>query len=391
MDRVTLSPPTVTGVSPNHAPELSSACAPTVTITGTEFANSGTSVNFGTVAASSVTVVSPESLTAVAPTQARGTVDVTVTAADGTSATSGADQFTYDPDTTAPISSATPSPAPLAGNDGWTTGPVTVSVSSDDGTCGSGVKNINYSASGAQTIPLMTVAGASTSFQVSNEGVTTVTYYATDNAGNVESAKTLTVKIDNTAPRVVFGTPPTGSPYLLNQPVAASYSCIDQVGGMDGGVGVATCNGPVPNGSNIVTTPVGTYTFTVNTADKLGNATSQSTSYNVTYKICLQYDPTKLSSARPYVFRVQICDFNNVNLSISSIHLTATAVDGDPAKAKALGNVNPGNVWQYGPASSPGASYVYILDTLGLTSGSHLLSFTVQGDPSPHTATFILK
>jgi hypothetical protein len=391
MDRVTLSPPTVTGVSPNHAPELSSACAPTVTITGTEFAHFDTSVKFGTVAASSVTVVSPESLTAVAPAQVRGTVDVTVTTPDGTSATSSADQFTYDPDTTAPTSSATPSPAPLAGNDGWTTGPVTVSVSAGDGTCGSGVKNITYSASGAQTIPLTTVAGSSTSFQVSNEGVTTVTFYATDNAGNVESAKTLTVKIDNTAPRVVFGTPPAGSPYLLNQPVAASYSCIDRVDGVDGGVGVATCDGPVPNGSNIVTSPVGTYTFTVNTADKLGNATSQSTSYQVTYKICLQYDPTKPSNARGYVFTVQICDFNNVNMSTSNIHLTTTAVDGDPAKAKSLGNVNPGNVWLYGPGTSPGASYTYNLDTQGLTSGSHVLNFTVEGDPSPHTASFIIK
>jgi hypothetical protein len=391
MDRVTLSPPTVTGVSPNHAPELSTACAPTVTITGTEFARFGTSVKFGTVAASSVTVVSPESLTAVAPAQARGTVDVTVTTPDGTSATSSADQFTYDPDTTAPTSSATPSPAPLAGNDGWTRGPVTVSVSAADGTCGSGVKNITYSASGAQTIPPTTVAGSSTSFQLSNEGVTTVTFYATDNAGNVESAKTLTVKIDNTAPRVVFGTPPAGQPYLLNQPVAASYSCIDRVDGVDGGVGVATCNGPVPNGSNIVTSPVGTYTFTVNTADKLGNATSQATSYNVTYKICLKYDPTKPSGGRGYVFTVQICDYNNVNFSTIAIKLTSIAVDGDPAKAKPLGNLNPGNVWLYGPGTAPGANYTYNLDTQGLTNGSHVLNFTVQGDPVPHTAPFILK
>jgi hypothetical protein len=391
MDRVTLFPPTVTGVSPNHAPELSTACAPTVTITGTEFASSGTSVKFGNAAASSVNVISPQSLTAVAPAQARGTVDVTVTTPDGTSATSSADQFTYDPDTTAPSTTASPSPGPLIGNDGWTKGPVTVSLVADDGTCGSGVKNISYSASGAQSIPLTTVDGSFTSFSIANEGVTTVTFYASDNAGNVESAKTLTVKIDNTAPRVAFGTPPNGSPYLLNQPVAASYSCIDRVDGVDGGVGVATCNGPVPNGSNIVTSPVGTYTFTVNTADKLGNATSQSTSYNVTYKICLQYDPTKPSSARGYVFTVQICDYNNVNFSSIGIKLTATGVDGDPAKAKSLGNLNPGNVFLYGPGTAPGASYTYLLDTQGLTTGSHTLNFIVQGDPVPHTVSFILK
>src|SRR4030095_10364763 len=148
----------------------------------------------------------------------------------------------------------------------------TVSLSADDGTCGSGVQSVSYSASGAQNIPLTTVPGSSTSFLVSNEGVTTVTLYATDNAGNVESVKTLTVKIDNTAPRVVFGTPPAGEPYLLNQPGAASYSCIDRVDGVDGGVGVFNCDGSVPLGSNITTNAVGTYVFTVNTADKLFNA-----------------------------------------------------------------------------------------------------------------------
>jgi IPT/TIG domain len=391
MDRVTLFPPTVTGVSPNHAPELSSACAPTVTITGTEFARSGTSVKFGTVAASSVNIVSAGSLTAVAPAQARGTVDVTVTTPDGTSATGSADEFTYDPDTTAPTTTASPAPAPLIGNDGWTNGPVTVSLSADDGICGSGVQNLSYSAAGAQSISLTTVAASSTSFSIVNEGVTTVTFYASDNAGNVESAKTLIVKIDNAAPRVVFGTPPSGSPYLLNQPVPANYSCIDRVDGLDGGVGVATCSGPVANGSNIITSPVGSYTFTVNTSDKLGNATSQSASYTVTYKICLQYDPTKAGSGRGYVFTIQICDNNNVNFSTLGIKLTATGVDGNPAKAKPLGNLNPGNVFLYGPGTAPGASYTYVLDTLGLSTGSHLLNFIVLGDPVAHTAPFILK
>jgi hypothetical protein len=389
--RFTQAPPTVTGVSPNSGPEQNTACAPTVTVTGTDFVTNQTSVSFGATPASSVTVNTPETLTAVAPSHVAGAVDVTVTTPAGTSDTNVNDQFTYIADTTAPVSTASPSPAPLAGNDGWTKGPVTVGLSADDGTCGSGVQSVTYFASGAQNIPFTTVPGSSTSFSITNEGVTTVTFYAIDNAGNVESVKTLTVKIDNTAPRVAFATPPAGEPYLLNQPVAASYSCIDRVDGIDGGVGVATCNGPVPVGSTITTSPVGTYTFTVNTADKLANATSQSTTYHVTYKICLQYDPTKPSGGRGYVFTVQICDYNNINMSIVGIHLTATAVDGDPAKAKPLGNLNPGNVFLYGPGTAPGANYLYNLDTNGLSSGSHLLYFTVEGDPVVHSIPFILK
>jgi hypothetical protein len=66
-----------------------------VTITGTGFdPTSPALVFFGNLAATSVTVVSSTSITAVSPAGA-GTVDVTVTTFGGTSPTSAADQFTY--------------------------------------------------------------------------------------------------------------------------------------------------------------------------------------------------------------------------------------------------------------------------------------------------------
>jgi hypothetical protein len=74
-----------------------------------------------------------------------------------------------------------------------------------------------------------------------------------------------------------------------------------------------------------------------------------------------------------------------------SIKLVATGVDGIASKAKPLGMLNPNNVFLYGPGTAPGASYLYVLDTQGLANGSHVLNFTVQGDPIPHTIPFILK
>jgi hypothetical protein len=44
------------------------------------------------------------------------------------------------------------------------------------------------------------VPGSSTSFVVSTQGVTTVSYHAVDNAGNSETPKTLVVKLDKTGP-----------------------------------------------------------------------------------------------------------------------------------------------------------------------------------------------
>ena len=83
--------PAVTGVSPASGPL---AGGTTVTITGTGF-SAATAVDFGAVAASSVIVNSDTQITAVSPAGTVGTVDVTVTTADGTSATSPANQFTY--------------------------------------------------------------------------------------------------------------------------------------------------------------------------------------------------------------------------------------------------------------------------------------------------------
>jgi hypothetical protein len=84
--------PTVTKVEPNHG---SPGGGTTVTITGTGFTGT-TAVMFGSTGATSFTVNSATSITAVSPKIKRGgTVDVTVTTPAGTSPTSAADQFTY--------------------------------------------------------------------------------------------------------------------------------------------------------------------------------------------------------------------------------------------------------------------------------------------------------
>jgi hypothetical protein len=80
----------VTGVSPRTG---SAAGGGSVTIIGTGF-TSAYDVSFGGVSAS-FTINSDGSITAVTPVGNPGTVDVTVSAFGGTSATSTADQFTY--------------------------------------------------------------------------------------------------------------------------------------------------------------------------------------------------------------------------------------------------------------------------------------------------------
>jgi alpha-tubulin suppressor-like RCC1 family protein len=89
----------------------------TVTITGTDLTGA-TAVKFGSASASSFTVNSATSITAVSPAQVGGSVDVTVTTTWGTSAISAADRFKFVPTVTN-----------LSPNTGSTAGGTSVTVS----------------------------------------------------------------------------------------------------------------------------------------------------------------------------------------------------------------------------------------------------------------------
>jgi probable HAF family extracellular repeat protein len=102
-------------------------------------------------------------------------------------------------DTFPPITTAVQSPPPNAS--GWNKANVTVSLTSTDNSGGSGVKQIQITLSGAQTGSQL-INGTGASVTVTAEGLTTVTWYAVDVAGNVEAPKSLPIRIDRTAPAV---------------------------------------------------------------------------------------------------------------------------------------------------------------------------------------------
>ncbi len=102
--------PTVTGVSPDSGPP---AGGTSVTVTGTDLAGA-TAVDFGMTSAT-ITADSATSVTATSP-GGTGTVDITVTTPEGTSAISPADQFAYVVVTPAPtVSAISPSTGPVTG------------------------------------------------------------------------------------------------------------------------------------------------------------------------------------------------------------------------------------------------------------------------------------
>jgi hypothetical protein len=91
-DRFTYEP-VVTSLTPNEGPTTGGT---SVTIGGGNLIEAS-AVKFGSVSAASFTVNSDESITATAPPETEGTVDVTVTSPWGTSAIGPGDRFTFTP------------------------------------------------------------------------------------------------------------------------------------------------------------------------------------------------------------------------------------------------------------------------------------------------------
>ena len=77
-----------------------------------------------------------------------------------------------------------------------------VQLIASDNFGGSGIASITYSATGAQSIPTTTIAGDKAFALIETEGVTKLTYFATDVMGNVSANTMVATNIDNSGPQI---------------------------------------------------------------------------------------------------------------------------------------------------------------------------------------------
>jgi Tol biopolymer transport system component len=129
----------------------------------------------------------------------------------------------YRPPSTTASATAT-GDAPYT-SDTWTNQDVKVTLSAEDNEGGSGIKDIRYSATGAQSIPETVYDDSQSPLVINTDGTTKISYYATDNASNKESPKTFTVKLDKSAPTVTNTTPARGQTGVAsNTNLTATFS-----------------------------------------------------------------------------------------------------------------------------------------------------------------------
>ncbi len=185
--------PTVTGVNPT-----SGVSGNSVTLSGTNFTGAS-DVTFGGMAASTYTVTSSTSITAIVPSGS-GTVDVSVTTAGGTSLANANDKFTY--------TGGPPPPAPAVTGVNPATAPsgTTVSIS---GTNFTGASAVNFGGVAAST------------FNVTND--TTVTAAAPSGSGTVDVTVTTSGGTSPINASDKFTYSAGSSPVAVPSPVAGGW------------------------------------------------------------------------------------------------------------------------------------------------------------------------
>ncbi|HVL69824.1 MAG TPA: hypothetical protein VM364_21375 [Vicinamibacterales bacterium] len=276
------------------------------------------------------------------------------------------------PDTEAPDVDCAPAPS------GWIPVNVEIPCTASDG--GSGLAD-----PAAAAFVLMTAVAAGTE----TSAAATTTRLICDRSGNCAMAGPFGgISVDRKPPSISI-TSPAESRYLLNTSVVAAYSC------HDGGSGLESCTGTTPPGSQLPASTAGVRSFVVHARDNVGNTTTQSFSYAVTYVAKPLYDvakPHKSGSTVP--IRLMLTDAAGTNVSSAEIVVTAVRVQHAATGASfpiAYPNGSPGATFRFDPSEPAGGAYIFTLSLKNYAAGTYLLAFVAGEDPIEHTVSLVVR
>jgi IPT/TIG domain/Bacterial Ig-like domain (group 3) len=372
----TFSEPHITSISPNHGPATGGT---TVDIFGSEFANGGTTAKFGTNTSSSVTWIDSTHVRAVSPPGDSGTVDITAMTGAGTSDTSSADQFTYNPF----LTSVVPNNGPAAGGQS-----VTIS--------GAGLNGATAVTFGETAAASFSVVNSSTITAVTpaHEGGT-VDLTVTTSGGGTSNAIPYTFQFPTTtsltssANPSIVGASVTYTATVSPVPNGGTVSFSDNASPMPGcqalpvntSTGVATCT--------VTYTSVGSHSIIATYSGNFyySGSTSPTLVQQVTYAVVALYDQTRpVNSGATVAIKVQLRDAAGNDVSSSAIVLTVTGLTPSPAPG-----TPPSGTFTFLTLPDSGPGYQLNVKTTHYPPNTYTLSFTATGDPVTHTVQFVVR
>jgi hypothetical protein len=187
---------------------------------------------------------------------------------------------------------------PSANENGWHNSDITVNLTSADNVGGSGVKAIHYKLSGA-TQDDQTVSANTVSLAITNEGITTLTCYSIDNAGNQEAEQSLKLKLDKTPPVITASASPQPiSNGWNNTDVTVTFSASDNLSG------IKSVTNPVT-----VSTEGASQNITGEATDLAGNKATASATVSID-----KTPPTITASTSP---RPNLYGWNNTDVTVT--------------------------------------------------------------------------
>jgi hypothetical protein len=352
----TASSPTVTGVSPGSGPASGGT---SVTITGTNLTGA-LAVYFGAVAAE-FTVVSSTQITATAPFQVAGTVDVVVMTYSGISATSSADQYTY--------TNVAPTVTGVSPNTALTSGGTVVTLT------GTGFTGAIYVSFGTVTTYQLTISSDTTMslfVPINAPGAVDVTVTTPSGTSATSSADVLTYSAATGAPTVT-GISPGSGPTGGGTSVTVTGTAFDDVTAVSFG-GTPAASFTVVSGTSITAASpfasAGTVDVTVSTSLGISPSTSADQfTYNGTAPTVTAISPNSGPLAGGTVVTITGTNLNGATivtfgLAVASFTVdSATQITATAPAAAALSTVDIRVTTPYGTSGTSSADqYTYIVN-----------------------------
>lgn len=349
---------TVTNVSPGS--ETTSG-GDTITIIGTNFTGV-TAVSFGGTSATNYTVNSPTTITAIAPAHVSGQVDVQVSNAYGTSATSSSDKLMF----TTPV--MTPAVTSLSSNSGSTAGGAAITI------LGTNFTNVTQVRFGMV---------AATSFTLNSSNSITATVPA-------EAAGTVDVTVTNSA-----GTSGTTSAdqysFVSQGPIVTGLSTTS--GANTGGTAVTITGSNFMGVTGVLFGNVSATNFTLNNPTSITAIAPAESVGVVDVKVQSSYGTSASSSADQFTFTNPpptvtslsvssglITGGTPITISGSNLSSASGVAFGSVAAASFTVNSN-GTITAISPAESVGTVDVTVTSATGTSTSSSADRFTFVNPP----------